>query len=185
MQLEPHRVVPSHPPAVLEAQDLFQAQLRVQRPECRLRVLRGNPEAPVEPWQELLQHPVGFHDAVGAGQPEFSCQPVLERSRRSLHATLRLGRQGENHLNPQFLHGPAELGWHPGETGAGRVPEDPVPVGVEGDGYATTLHQALEQPEVVVGILSCSQKRATTTVPVASSTAESIAKWGPSSPSYR
>ena len=26
MQLEPHRVVPSHPPAVLEAQDLFQAQ---------------------------------------------------------------------------------------------------------------------------------------------------------------
>ena len=33
------------------------------------------------------------------------------------------------------------------------MPEDPVPVGVEGDGYATTLHQALEQPEVVVGIL--------------------------------
>ena len=29
----------------------------------------------------------------------------------------------------------------------------PVPVGVEGDWYAEMLHQALEQPEVVVGIL--------------------------------
>ena len=39
MQLESHRVVPSDFSAVLEAQDLFQAQLRVQGPECRLRVL--------------------------------------------------------------------------------------------------------------------------------------------------
>ena len=39
MQLEPHRVVPGHFPAVFEAQDLVQAQLRVQRPECRLRTL--------------------------------------------------------------------------------------------------------------------------------------------------
>ena len=78
VQLEPHRVVPGHAPAVLEAQDLFQAQLRVDSPECRLRVLRGNPEALVEPWQELLQHPVDFDDAVGAGQPEFGYQPVLE-----------------------------------------------------------------------------------------------------------
>ena len=107
MQLEPHRVVPGHSPAVHETQDLFQAQFRVERPERRLRVLRGNPEALVEPWQELLQHAVGFPDAAGACQPEFSYQPVLERSRRSLHPPLRLGRQGENHLNPQFLHGPA------------------------------------------------------------------------------
>ena len=49
VQLEPHRVVPGHFPAVLESQDLFQAQLRVERPECGLRVLRWNPEAPVEP----------------------------------------------------------------------------------------------------------------------------------------
>ena len=126
-----------------EAQDLFQAQLRVQRPECRLGVLLGNPEAPVEPWQELLQHPVGFPDAARPGQTEFSYQPVLEGARRPLHPPLCLGRQSENQLCPQFLHGPAELGWHPGEAGAGRVPEDPVPVGVESDGYATTLHQAL------------------------------------------
>ena len=53
VQLEPHRVVPGYSPAVLEAQDLFQAQIRVERPECRLRVLRENPEVPVEPWQEL------------------------------------------------------------------------------------------------------------------------------------
>ena len=117
-----------------------------------LRVLRGNSESPVEPWQELLQHPVGFPDAAAACQPEFGYQPVLERSRRALHAALCLGRQGENHLNPQFLHGPAELGRHPGEAGAGRVPEDPVPVGVEGDGYAATLHQVVDQQEVAVGV---------------------------------
>ena len=31
------------------------------------------------------------------------------------------------------------------------MPEDSVPVSVEGDGYAEMLHQALEQQEVVVG----------------------------------
>ena len=91
VQLESHRVVPGHSPAVLEAPDLFQAQLRVQWPECRLRVLLGNPESPVEPWQELLQHPVGFPDAAPSGQAEFSYQPVLEGTRRSLHAALGLG----------------------------------------------------------------------------------------------
>ena len=58
VQLEPHRVVLGHPPAVLEAQDLFQAQLQVQRPECGVRVLRRNLETPVESRQELLQHGV-------------------------------------------------------------------------------------------------------------------------------
>ena len=33
------------------------------------------------------------------------------------------------------------------------MPEDPVPVGVEGDGYAATLHQAVDQQEVAVGVL--------------------------------
>ena len=33
------------------------------------------------------------------------------------------------------------------------MPEDPVPVGVESDGYAATLHQALDQHEVAVGVL--------------------------------
>ena len=31
--------------------------------------------------------------------------------------------------------------------------EDPVPVGVEGDGYPTTLHQALDQQEAAVSVL--------------------------------
>ena len=56
-----------------------------------LRVLRGNREALVEPRQELLQHPVGFPDAARPRQPEFSYQPVLERSRRALHPALGLG----------------------------------------------------------------------------------------------
>ena len=33
------------------------------------------------------------------------------------------------------------------------MPEDSVPVGVEGDGYAATLQQALDQQEVAVGVL--------------------------------
>ena len=48
----------------LEAQELFQAQLRVQSPKCGFWVLRRNPETPVESRQELLQHAVGFPDAA-------------------------------------------------------------------------------------------------------------------------
>ena len=56
IQVESHRVVPGHHlPAVFEAQNLVQAQLRVERSECRLRVLRRDLEAPVESRQELLQ----------------------------------------------------------------------------------------------------------------------------------
>ena len=44
------------------------------------------------------------------------------------------------------------LGWHPGEAGTGRVPEDRVPVGVAGDGYAAAPEQALHQQGVAVGV---------------------------------
>ena len=98
---------------------LFQAQPPDPGAGMQLRVLRGNPEAPVEPWQELLQHPVGFPEAARPGQPEFSYQPVLEGAPRALHAPLGLGRQGKDHLNPQLVHGPAELGWHPGRPEPG------------------------------------------------------------------
>ena len=33
------------------------------------------------------------------------------------------------------------------------MPEDRVPIGVEGDGYAEMLHQTLNQHEVAVGVL--------------------------------
>ena len=46
-----------------------------------------------------------------------------------------------------------KLGWHSGEAGAGRVPEDPVPVGVQGEGNAAALQEALDQQEVAVGVL--------------------------------
>ena len=69
----------------------------------------------VESRQELPRHAVGFPDAARVCQLEFGDQPVLKRARRSLHATLGLGRQGEYHLDPQFLHGAAELGWPPRE----------------------------------------------------------------------
>ena len=137
---------------MLEAQDLFQAQLRVQRPECGLRVLRRNLEAPVVSRQELVQHGVGLFNGARTSQAKFRDQPVLKGSRGTFHPTLRLGRHGENHLNPQFLHGSAELGWHPGEAGAGRMLEDRVAVGVEGDGYAATLHETLDQHEVIATV---------------------------------
>ena len=56
------------------------------------------------------------------------------------------------------------LGWHPGEAGTGRVPEDRVPVSVEGDGYAAAPEQALHQQEVAVGCLParCRSKASTT-----------------------
>ena len=166
--LELHGVVPGHSPFVFEAQDLAQAQIRRQGSESRIRVVRRDLEAPVESRQELLQHAVGCPDAARPGQPEFRDQPVLEGSRRSLHSTLRLGRHGENHLYTQFPHGPAELGRHPREPGAGRVPEDRVPVGVKGDGCAEMLHETLDQHEVV-----------------ASSTASSSVNGGAWSPSHR
>ena len=77
MQLESHRVVPGNFSAVLEAQDLFQTLLRVQGPECRLRVLRWNTETPVESRQELLQHAVGFPDAARPCQPKFGYEARL------------------------------------------------------------------------------------------------------------
>ena len=110
MQLKPYCIVLGHLSAVLEAQDLFQAQLRVQWAECSLRVLRRYLEALVEPRQELLQYCVGLFNSGCPGQPEFRYQPVLKRSRRPLHATLGLGRQCEYQLYPQLVHRPAELG---------------------------------------------------------------------------
>ncbi len=87
-QLEPHRVVPVHLPAVLEAQDLFQAPLRVQTPQRWLRALWGNAEAPVEPRHKLIEHRL--------------CQPVWSRSRpRRLYPA---------RLIPSFLRAPDTFG---------------------------------------------------------------------------
>ena len=110
MQLEPYCIVLGHLSAVLEAQDLFQAQLRIQWEECSLRVLRRCLEALIEPGQELHQHVVGLFNGACPGQPESRGQPVLKGSRRPLYPPLGLGRQGEYQLDPQLLHRPAELG---------------------------------------------------------------------------
>ena len=68
----------------------IQTQLRGQRPECRLGVLRGNPKPPVESREELLQRPVGFQNAARVCQPEFGDQPVLECPGRALQQILCL-----------------------------------------------------------------------------------------------
>ena len=80
-------------------------------------------------------------------------KPVLEGSRSPLHTALGLWREGENHLYPQLVLGPAEPGRRSGEAGPWCVLEDPVPVDVEGDGNANALHQVLDQQEIGVGLL--------------------------------
>ena len=88
--LELHRVVPGHSP-VFEAQDLSQAQIRRQGPECRIRTLGGNLETPVVSRQELLQYGLGLFNRGCSGQPEFRDQPVLEGSRGTFHPSFGLG----------------------------------------------------------------------------------------------
>ena len=100
--LELDGVVPGHPPAVLEAQDLLQANVRLQRLESRLGTLGRHLEMPVESRQELPEHYSGlFHGGCPSLQPEFGDQPVLEGPSRPLHSPLGLRRQGENQLYAQ------------------------------------------------------------------------------------
>ena len=94
---------------MLEAQDLFQAQLRVQGPECRLRVLRWDTETPVESRQELLQHAVGFPDAARPCQPQFGYEAVLESFRHPLHSSLGLGERANIIWTPSSSM--ARLNW--------------------------------------------------------------------------
>ena len=119
------------------------AQLRTQRPECGFSALGQYAEAIVEPRQELLQHGVGFLDGGRTRQAKLRYQAVLKSSRRSLHSTFRLWRLGEYHLNPQLVHGPAELGCRTSRHSTGRMLEDTVSVGVEGQRYAAAPHQSL------------------------------------------
>ena len=54
---------------------------------------------------------------------------------------------------PSSSMAPAELGRRRREAGPWCVPEDPVPVDVEGDGNANALQQVLDQQEIGVGLL--------------------------------
>ena len=65
---------------------------------------------------------------------------------------LAWGDKGEYHLDTQFCHGPSELGRRSGRLGSGRVLEDRVAVGIEGEGDAAAPEQVLHQQEVVVAV---------------------------------
>ena len=101
---------------------------------------------------------VSVRDSGRASQSEFSHQPVLKRSRRSFHATLGLGRQCEYQLDPQLIHGAAELGWRTGEPRPGRVLEDGVPVDVEGNRGAVALHQLPHHHEIVACVFPLAEE---------------------------
>ena len=141
--LELHGVVSGHATPALEAQDLPQVLTRLQGPEGRLQAFGRNAKAPVEPGQELLQHSPGLCSGGCSREPQFRGQPVLESSSRSLHTSLCLRREGEYQLYSQLLHGPAELGGRAGGLVFRAVLEDGVAVGVQGEGYAAALYQAL------------------------------------------
>ena len=70
----------------------------------------GHGEAPVEPGHKLIEHRLCLPKGSCAGQPQFGDQPVLKCARRSLNASFGLGRLGKDHLDPQLVHGPTELG---------------------------------------------------------------------------
>ena len=93
-------------------------------------------------------------------KPELRDQPVLKGSGRPLHPPLCMGRQCENQLCPQLLHGPAELGWRPGGLIFRTVFEDSVPVGVQGERNAAAPYQSLHQQEVTAGILMIAKEGA-------------------------
>ena len=141
--LELDGVVPGHPPAVLEAQDLLQAKVRLRGPESGLGTLGWDLETPVESRQELPEYGPGLFHGGCPSQPEFGDEPVLEGPSRPLHSSLGLGRQGEYQLYAQFLHCPAELGGRAARLIFRPVLEDRVAVGVEGEGNAPALDQAL------------------------------------------
>ena len=175
---------PGHSPLVFEAQDLAQAQIRWQGSECRIGALGGNLETPVVSRQELLQYSLRLLHGGCSGQPEFGDQPVLEGSRGTLHPSFGLGRKGEYHLDAQFCHRPSELGGRPSGLVFRLVLEDGVAVGIEGEGNAAAPEQVLHQQEVVVAVFMIA-KQASTTEPVASSTASSNVNGGLRSPNHR
>ena len=78
-----HGVVPLHPPAVLETQELIQARIRLH-----------NPEVQVEPGQDLLQDSLGFLYDGRPYQPELRDQPVSEGSCRPLNSSICPGGEG-------------------------------------------------------------------------------------------
>ena len=57
-----------------------------------------------------MEHSLRLLQSGCPSQPQFGDQPVLKGARRSLHTPLGLGRLGEDHLDLQLIHGPAELG---------------------------------------------------------------------------
>ena len=120
--------------------------------------LGRNSKTPVEPGQELLQHGPGLLKGGCSREPQFRDQPVLEGSGRPLDSALGLGRRGEYHLNPQFLHCPSELGGRAAGLIFRLVLEDRAPVGVQGEGYAGALEHSLHQPEIAVGIFMLAEQ---------------------------
>ena len=86
------RVVPGDSASVLEAQDPLQTHLLTHDTIGDFRLLSRHLEAAIEAWKEVSKHAVGVVDSGCARKPELSNEPVLERSRGTLHPTLGLGR---------------------------------------------------------------------------------------------
>ena len=96
-------------------------QIWRQGSECRIRALGGNLETPVVSGQELFQYGLRLLNGGCSGQAKLRYQAVLKSSRRAHHSTLRLWRLGEYHLDPQLVHGPAELNRRPSRPSAGLL----------------------------------------------------------------
>ena len=117
MPLVLHGVVPGHSPAVLEAPDLLQGQVRSQGAECSIRTPGRNSKTPVESGQELLQHGLGLFNSGCSSEPEFTSKALAawaERSGVRLHF-ITPGKPTENgyieSFNGKFRDECLNLNW--------------------------------------------------------------------------
>ena len=117
------------------------------------RFPRRYAEALVEVREEIFQNDIGVFDGVRTREPKLGYKSVLEGSRHPLHSSLRLGRQGEDHLDTDLVHCARELSWSARRSAPWHMLEDGVAISVQGDRYPIALDHTLHQKEVVPSVL--------------------------------
>ena len=87
---EAHGVVVGHHASVFEAEELVGATVLRPRQPRRIRVLRGNHEAPVVAGQAALKDLVGVAHGAGFGKAKLADEAVLKGAPQSFHAAFGL-----------------------------------------------------------------------------------------------
>ena len=164
---EAHRVVILDGAQVLKAADGGEVEAGGQGPEGRRSFSRGPSEA------AIVARDVGGEEGVrpgevgDAGEAEFTDQPILEGAADPLDAAFGLGGGGGDPLDAQLGEGTANLGGRgraaqlllERERRARRPLEDPVPIGVDGDGDPMGRDELAEEEQIAGGIFALTEDR--------------------------